>query len=162
MSTLIWIQTVWHWVYSWKNFLKKVHLERKKKADDKQSVWLTRDDPKVLILAWYLCNQKCNMPENCTKYKYILCLYTVLTSFVSLEGETGNLPRNSHTLNTLTHQADCAYKRPHNSDKSSLSNSFSWLLSVHPLANSSSKYGELSIRSGFPRPLNVWLCNCQQ
>ena len=27
----------------------------------------TRDDPKVLILPWYLCNQKCNMPENCTK-----------------------------------------------------------------------------------------------
>ena len=27
----------------------------------------TRDDPKVLILAWYLCNQQCNMPENCIK-----------------------------------------------------------------------------------------------
>ena len=42
----------------------------------------TRDDPKALILASYLCNQQCNMPENCTKYKYILCLFTALTSFV--------------------------------------------------------------------------------
>ena len=48
----------------------------------KQLSMTTRDDPKVLILAWYLWNQQCNMPENCTKYKYILCLYTTLTIFV--------------------------------------------------------------------------------
>ena len=27
----------------------------------------TRNDLKVLILAWYLCNQRYNMPENFTK-----------------------------------------------------------------------------------------------
>ena len=42
----------------------------------------TRDDPKVLIVACYLCNQQCNMPENCTIYKYILCLFTALTIFM--------------------------------------------------------------------------------
>ena len=45
--------------------------------------------------------------------------------------------------------------RYHNLDQSSLSNSFLWMLNVHPLANMFSTYGELSIWSGFPRPLNV-------
>ena len=44
--------------------------------------------------------------------------------FMILKGATGNLPRNSHTLNALIYKADCAYKRPRNLDKISHSNSF--------------------------------------
>ena len=54
-------------------------------------------------------------------------------------------PQNSHTLNALTYQADCAYKRPHSLDKSSLSNSYLWRRNVHPEVNMSCIYGEVSI-----------------
>ena len=42
----------------------------------------------------------------------------------NLKEQPENIPQNSHTLNALTYQADCAHKRPHNLDKSSHSNSF--------------------------------------
>ena len=55
--------------------------------------------------------------------------------FMLLEGATGNLSQNSHALNALTYQTDCACYRHHNLDKSSHSISFLWLLNVHLLAN---------------------------
>ena len=72
-----------------------------------------------------------------------------------------NSIQNSYALNTLTNQADCAWWRHHNLDKSSLSISLLWLLNVHPLANVFWKYGERSIWFGFSRPFNVWLWICQ-
>ena len=36
LSGLIWIQTVWHWWYSWKSFSKKL-ISKKKSADDKNT-----------------------------------------------------------------------------------------------------------------------------
>ena len=38
---------------------------------------------------------------------------------------------NSHALNALTYQADCACWRRHNLDKSNFSISILWLLNVH-------------------------------
>ena len=62
-----------------------------------------------------------------------------------LEGAARKLSQKSHTLSTLTYQADCAYLRPHNLDKSSLSNSYLWLHNVHTEVNMSCIYGEVSI-----------------
>ena len=62
-----------------------------------------------------------------------------------IEGAARKRPQNSHTLNALIYQADYAYKRPHNLDKSSLSNSYLWLRNIHPEVNMSCIYGEVSI-----------------
>ena len=86
----------------------------------------------------------------------IFSVYTPLWQvFMYLEGVSG------HTPNALTYQADCAYKIPHNLDKSGLSNSFLWLFNVHPAVNIFCTYGEVSSWSPLLRPLNVWICNCQ-
>ena len=84
-----------------------------------------------------------------------------MTCFMQLEGATGNLPRNSHTLNALTYQADCAYKTPHNSNKSSLSNSFLWLLNVHPELICPVHMVKFLYDLGVLGPSHIWLCNYQ-
>ena len=48
VSGLIWIQAVWHWWYSWKNFSKKLIL--KKSADDKKSM---KNYPGGKVLGFY-------------------------------------------------------------------------------------------------------------
>ena len=74
---------------------------------------------------------------------------------------TGILSQNSYALNALTYQADFAWWRHHNLNKSSLNILVLWLLIVNPLASMFWKYGELLIWFGFSRPFNVWLCSCQ-
>ena len=111
----------------------------------------------MMIKIWFWCNISVTSSATCLKIvpnNNILFVYTLLWHVVcNLKERLDIYPKTAMHLNALTYQVDYACLRHHNLDKSSLSISFLWLLSVHSLANMFWRYGQFLYDLSFLGPL---------